>query len=266
MSTVESRPTLFISDLHLDGERPEITAQFLAFLDREARQANALYILGDLFEAWIGDDDPESDKRRVISALRSLTHGGVPVYFIHGNRDFLIGRRFAAETGVTLLADPTLIQVYGKRVLLMHGDTLCIDDPDYQRLRRIVRNPLVQFILRRLSLGQRMKLAARMREGSKAHIASMDQAAPQIMDVNQEEVRRTFEQQRVDFIVHGHTHRPAIHQVQLANRTVTRIVLGDWYEQGSVLRWNRRGFELAGLDREVTPAGRSESETAHPQM
>jgi UDP-2,3-diacylglucosamine hydrolase len=249
MSVVESRPTLFISDLHLDGERPDITSQFLDFLEREARPAHALYILGDLFEAWIGDDDPDPDKRRVIAALRSLTQGGVPVYFIHGNRDFLIGRRFAAETGVTLLPDPTLIQVYGQKVLLMHGDTLCIDDPDYQRLRRIVRNPLVQFIMRRLTLGQRLKLAARMRAGSKAHIESMDKAAPQIMDVNQNEVRRTFEQQRVDVIVHGHTHRPAIHKVQLNNRTVTRIVLGDWYEQGSVLRWNRRGFELDAFSR-----------------
>ena len=136
------------------GERPDITAQFLEFLEREAQQAQALYILGDLFEAWIGDDDPDPDKRRVIEALRSLTGSGVPTYFIHGNRDFLIGRRFAKETGVTLLPDPTLIQMYGQRVLLMHGDTLCIDDPDYQRLRRIVRNPLVQFIMRRMTLRQ----------------------------------------------------------------------------------------------------------------
>jgi UDP-2,3-diacylglucosamine hydrolase len=250
MNPSSSRSTLFISDLHLDGERPDITAQFLEFLEREARHAQALYILGDLFEAWIGDDDPDPDKRRVIAALRSLTRSGVPVYFIHGNRDFLIGRRFAAETGVQLLRDPTSIQLYGKRVLLMHGDTLCIDDPDYQRLRRIVRNPLVQFILRRLTLGQRLKLAARMRAGSKAHIASMDKAAPQIMDVNQDEVRRTFQHQPIDFIVHGHTHRPAIHEVCLADRTVTRIVLGDWYEQGSVLRWNERGFALAGLNRD----------------
>ena len=249
MSSAPSRATLFISDLHLDGERPEITAQFLEFLEREGRQAQALYVLGDLFEAWIGDDDPDPDKRRVITALRSLTHSGVPVYFMHGNRDFLIGRRFAAETGARLLPDPTAIQLYGERVLLMHGDTLCTDDPDYQRLRRIVRNPLVQFILRRMTLRQRLKLATRMREGSKAHIASMDKAAPQIMDVNQDEVRRTFEQQHTDFIVHGHTHRPAIHKIQLGNRTVTRIVLGDWYEQGSVLRWNEQGFELAGLDR-----------------
>ena len=242
-------PTLFISDLHLDGERPDITAQFLDFLEREARQAQALYILGDLFEAWIGDDDPDPDKRRVIEALRSLTQRGVPVYFIHGNRDFLIGRRFAADTGVKLLPDGTLIELYGKRVLLMHGDTLCIDDPDYQRLRRIVRNPIVQFVLRCLSLGQRQKLAARMRAGSKAHIESMDRKQPQIMDVNQGAVVRTFETEHADFIVHGHTHRPAVHEVKVGDHVATRIVLGDWYEQGSVLRWNERGFELAGLRR-----------------
>lgn len=241
--------TLFISDLHLDGERPDITAQFLEFLEREARQAQALYILGDLFEAWIGDDDPDPDKRRVIDALRALTRSGVAVYFIHGNRDFLIGRRFAAETGVKLLPDGTLIELYGKRVLLMHGDTLCLDDPDYQRLRRIVRNPLVQFVLRCLSLGRRQQLAARMRAGSKAHIESMDRTRPQIMDVNQDAVRRTFETERADVIVHGHTHRPAIHDVPVGDRIAQRIVLGDWYEQGSVLRWTDSGFELAGLRR-----------------
>jgi UDP-2,3-diacylglucosamine hydrolase len=241
--------TLFISDLHLDGERPDITAQFLEFIEREATRAQALYILGDLFEAWIGDDDPDPDKRRVVAALRALTSGGVPAYFIHGNRDFLIGKQFCAETGVQSLADPTLVTVNGQRVLLMHGDTLCIDDHAYQRLRRIVRNPLVQFTLRRLSLRQRQKLAERMRAGSKAHIASMDKAAPQIMDVNQEEVQRTFEKYGVEFIVHGHTHRPAIHRVELGERAVTRIVLGDWYEQGSVLRWGQQGFELAGLRR-----------------
>lgn len=261
MNRAASRTTLFISDLHLDGERPDITAQFLEFLEREARQAQALYILGDLFEAWIGDDDPDPDKRRVVAALRALTQSGVPVYFIHGNRDFLIGRKFAAETGVRLLEDGTLIELYGKRVLLMHGDTLCIDDPSYQRLRRIVRNPLVQFIMRRLSLRQRQKLAAKMRAGSKAHIESMDQAAPQIMDVNQQEVCRTFEEEHADIIVHGHTHRPAVHEVQIGSHTVTRIVLGDWYEQGSVLRWDERGFELAGL-RRTTPAAPNENGTA----
>ena len=244
--------TLFISDLHLDGTRPDITAQFLEFLEREGRRAEALYILGDLFEAWIGDDDPDPDKRRVIQGLRAVSDAGVKTFLIHGNRDFLIGTRFCRETGMKLLDDGTVIDVYGRRVLLMHGDLLCIDDHAYQRLRRIVRNPLVQFTLRRLSLRQRQRLAERMREGSKEHIASMDVAAPQIMDVNQDEVRRTFERYGVDCIIHGHTHRPAVHEMQIDGKPAVRIVLGDWYEQGSVLRWNERGFELAEL---ANPSG-----------
>ncbi len=239
--------TLFISDLHLDGARPDITAQFLDVLAREARRAQSLYILGDLFEAWIGDDDPDPDKRRVLQGLRSITSAGVKTFLIHGNRDFLIGKRFCRETGVELLNDGTLIDVYGRRVLLMHGDLLCTDDHAYQRLRRIVRNPIVQFVLRRLSLRQRQSLAERMREGSKEHIKSMDIAAPQIMDVNQDEVRRTFERYAVDCIIHGHTHRPAVHEMEIGGQQTVRIVLGDWYEQGSVLRWDERGFELAKL-------------------
>ncbi len=241
--------TLFISDLHLDGAHPQITDQFLRFLVEEAKHAKALYILGDLFEAWIGDDDPDPDKRRAIRALRDLTSTGVPCYLIHGNRDFLIGKRFCEETGVRLLEDGTVVNLYGRRVLLLHGDSLCTDDAAYQRLRRIVRNPLVQFTMRRLSLRQRQKLAARMRAGSKAHIESMDRAAPEIMDVNAAEVVATFSRYGVDCIVHGHTHRPAIHEVPLDGKTATRIVLGDWYEQGSVLRWDERGYALDALPR-----------------
>lgn len=243
-------PTLFISDLHLDGARPDITDQFLSFLQSEARGAQALYILGDLFEAWIGDDDPDADKQRIIQALRSLTDSGVACYVMHGNRDFLLGKRFCAETGTRMLEDSTAIDLYGRRVLLLHGDTLCIDDPAYQRLRRIVRNPVVQFVLRNLSLRQRQKLAQKMRAGSKAHIDAMDKAAPYIMDVNAQEVVRTLQEYGVDCMIHGHTHRPAIHDVVLPDgRTATRIVLGDWYDQGSVLRWDETGYELAGLFR-----------------
>jgi UDP-2,3-diacylglucosamine hydrolase len=241
--------TLFISDLHLDGAQPEITDQFLRFLDEEAKHAAALYILGDLFEAWIGDDDPDADKQRAIAALRATTQAGVRCYLIHGNRDFLIGKRFSQETGVQLLEDGTVVDLYGRRVLLMHGDSLCIDDHAYQRLRRIVRNPLVQFTMRSLSLKQRQKLAARMRAGSKAHIQSMDRTAPQIMDVNANEVLATLARYDVDCIVHGHTHRPAIHHLQVNGKPATRIVLGDWYEQGSVLKWDERGYELLSLPR-----------------
>jgi UDP-2,3-diacylglucosamine hydrolase len=241
--------TLFISDTHLDGARPDITAQFLEFLAVEARAAQRLYILGDLFETWIGDDDPDPDKTRVRSALQALTSHGIPCFFMHGNRDFLLGRRFEQMTGATLIADGTVIDLYGRRVLLMHGDTLCIDDHAYQRLRRIVHNPLVQWGLRRLSLAQRQRLAAKMREGSKAHIEAADKSAPYIMDVNQQAVIETMRRHQVDCLIHGHTHRPAIHDLTVDDRPATRIVLGDWYEQGSVLRWDERGYELVGMRR-----------------
>jgi len=241
--------TLFISDLHLDGAWPDITSQFLDFLRLEAATAQRLYILGDLFEAWIGDDDPDPDKARVRDALRTLTRSGVPCFVMHGNRDFLIGSRFEKETGVKLIDDGTVIDLYGRRVLLMHGDTLCTDDHAYQRLRRIVRNPVVQWILRHLSLNQRLRLAAKMRAGSKAHIESADRSTPYIMDVNQDAVIAALRHHRVDCVIHGHTHRPAIHDVQVDGKQATRIVLGDWYEQGSVLRWNEKGYELVSMSR-----------------
>ncbi len=240
---------LFISDLHLDGSRPDITSQFLEFLSGEAATAQQLYILGDLFEAWIGDDDPDPDKVRVRAALRALTHSGVACFLMHGNRDFLIGKRFESDTGVRLIDDGTIVTLYGRRVLLMHGDTLCTDDHAYQRLRRIVRNPFVQWLLRRLSLAQRQRLAVKMRAGSKAHIESADKASPDIMDVNMQAVVEAMQRFHVECLIHGHTHRPAIHDLQVNGRPATRIVLGDWYEQGSVLRWNERGYELVGMRR-----------------
>jgi UDP-2,3-diacylglucosamine hydrolase len=241
--------TLFISDLHLDGSRPDITEQFLQFLRDEASLAERVYILGDLFEAWIGDDDPDQDKRRVVAALRALTAGGVRCFVMHGNRDFLLGARFCKDTGTELIDDGTVVTVYGRKVLLMHGDTLCTDDHSYQRLRRIVRNPLVQFVLRSLSLSRRQRLAVRMRAGSKAHIEAADKSMPYVMDVNNEAVANAFRQTGVDCLIHGHTHRPAIHELDVDGKRCTRIVLGDWYEQGSVLRWSAGGYELAGLRR-----------------
>jgi len=238
--------TLFVSDLHLDPARPEIARQFHGFLGGEARTAQALYILGDLFEAWLGDDDPDPAARATVAALRALVDAGVPVFVMHGNRDFLIGERFCRETGATLLPDGTVVTLEGEPVLLMHGDALCTDDVSYQRLRRIVRNPLVRWIFRRMSLGQRRALAARLRAGSRTHVGM---TAPEIMDVNTAAVDRAMREAGVRTLIHGHTHRPAVHEIDLDGTPARRIVLGDWYEQGSVLEWSRDGAELRSLPR-----------------
>ncbi|HZF25442.1 MAG TPA: UDP-2,3-diacylglucosamine diphosphatase [Steroidobacteraceae bacterium] len=238
--------TLFVSDLHLDAQHPEITRQFLQFLSGEARQAEALYILGDLFEVWIGDDDPDPEKRRVISGLRALTAAGVPCYVMHGNRDFLLGERFCTDSGCRLLEDPTIIHMHGRRVLTMHGDALCTDDHAYQKLRAMVRDPGWQRMFLALSHEQRRMLADQARAGSKAHIA---QAMSAIMDVNQQAVTAAMRGAEVNLLLHGHTHRPNVHRFDLDGRPVARIVLGDWHDQGSVLRWDENGFELQSLSR-----------------
>lgn len=238
--------TLFVSDLHLDASRPEIGRQFAAFLAGEARSAAALYILGDLFEAWLGDDDPEPAARATVAALRELTDAGVPVFVMHGNRDFLIGQRFCRETGATLLADGTVVELYGERALLMHGDALCTDDLSYQRLRRIVRNPVVRGIFRLMTLHQRRSLARRLRAGSRERVGA---TAPEIMDVNAAAVTQAFRAAGVRTLIHGHTHRPAVHRLEIDGAPAQRIVLGDWYEQGSVLEVTAAGFELRALTR-----------------
>ncbi len=238
--------TLFISDLHLDPAAPEIGLQFRVFLAGEARNADALYILGDLVEAWLGDDDPSPAAREIVRELRGLTDAGVPCFVMHGNRDFLIGERFCRETGVTLLEDGTVVDVYGDRAMLMHGDALCTDDVSYQRLRRIVRNPLVRWIFRHLGLAQRQRLAGRLRAGSRQHVGA---TAPEIMDVNGAAVTDVFRASGVRTLIHGHTHRPAIHELDVDGITVRRIVLGDWYTQGSVLEWSPQGFELRSIPR-----------------
>ncbi len=238
--------TLFVSDLHLDPAEPAIAQQFREFLDGEARGADALYILGDLFEVWLGDDDPAPASREAVQALRRLTDAGVPCFVMHGNRDFLIGQRFCRETGARLLEDGTVIDLYGERVLLMHGDVLCTDDVSYQRLRRIVRNPVVQWVFRRLSLRQRQALAQKMRAGSRMHVES---TASEIMDVNAEAVAGAFRCSGVRTLIHGHTHRPAVHELAVDGAPVRRIVLGDWHVQGSVLECSPGRVELRSLPR-----------------
>jgi UDP-2,3-diacylglucosamine hydrolase len=238
--------TLFVSDLHLDAANPAVARQFHAFLAGEARNSDALYVLGDLFEAWLGDDDPGPTARSTVAALRSLVDGGVPCFVMHGNRDFLIGARFCRETGATLLDDGTVVDLYGERVLLMHGDALCTDDVSYQRLRRIVRNPLVSRVLRHLTLGQRRALARRLRAGSREHVGM---TAPEIMDVNPGAVAQAFRDAGVRTLIHGHTHRPAVHELEIDGAPARRIVLGDWYARGNVLEWSRGAIELRTLPR-----------------
>lgn len=236
--------TLFISDLHLYHQRPAVTEAFRTFLRNEATNAEALYLLGDLFEVWIGDDDPDPHNRSIVAALRRLTDTGTPCYFICGNRDFLVGKRFADESGVRLLSDGTTIELYGNRILLMHGDTLCTDDVGYQRFRRIARNPVSQALFLALPPALRRRLARQARNQS---MSNRIQSPEEIVDVNQSAVERTMREHDVRLLLHGHTHRPGVHRFDLGGTTVERIVLGDWYTQGSVLRWNADGPELTAF-------------------
>lgn len=238
--------TLLISDLHLEAARGEIGEQFLAFLQGEARNADALYILGDLFEAWLGDDDPNPYYATMKTAIRQLTESGVPVYFMHGNRDFMIGDDFAAETGVTLLEDPTIVNLHGHDVLLSHGDVLCTDDVAYQQVRAMTRNPEWQAMMRAKSIEERIAFAVDARKQSLARGESISE---DIMDVNPGAVKAMMREYGVDTLLHGHTHRPAVHDVQLEDGLATRIVLGDWYEQGSVVRWDADGPRLEVMPR-----------------
>ena len=238
--------TLFISDLHLEAERPDIGKQFLDFLARDASEADELYILGDLFEAWVGDDDPNTHYFAIKRALRKLTDGGIPVYFMHGNRDFMIGQGFANETGVKILADPYKVTMYGRKTLLSHGDYLCTDDVQYQRVRKMVRDPEWQKTMRAKPLKERLRIAQEARRQS---LEQTINKSLQIMDVNQDEVKKAILEHGVDVLLHGHTHRPAVHDVDLGSRKAKRIVLGDWYSQGSVVRWDTRGPKLEALPR-----------------
>jgi UDP-2,3-diacylglucosamine hydrolase len=228
--------TLFISDLHLDESRPEIVDLFERFLGGQARGAKALYILGDLFESWIGDDDDSALAQRVARALHALSESGVPVYFMRGNRDFALGETFARKAGMTILDDPTIIDLYGEPALLMHGDTLCIDDVDYQKFRRIMHNRWFQRVALALPLSLRRRIAGRLRGQSQKHVARKAEA---IMDVNQSAVESAMRTHGVRLLIHGHTHRPATHNFDVDGRNAERIVLGDWYDQSSILTWPR---------------------------
>ena len=218
----------------------------MSFLATEARRAEVLYILGDLFESWIGDDAADDAQRAAIAGLFALTSHGVPCFVMHGNRDFLLADQFCRLSGAALLPDPLIVTLYGEPVLVMHGDALCTDDHAYQRLRATVREAAWQRQFLALSMASRRALAGAARAGSQAHTTTVEYA---ITDVNPDSVAAALRSAGTATLLHGHTHRPAIHSLQVDGRPCTRIVLGDWYDQGSVLRWDRNGPELSSLSR-----------------
>ena len=236
--------TLFIADLHLDPARPDAIALCHEFLTTRARHSAGLYILGDLFEYWIGDDQPVDGLTPVLDALAALGAAGVPVYCQHGNRDFLLGADFAARTGLTLLPEAVVVDLYGRPTLLLHGDTLCTDDHAYQALRRQLRDPAWQREFLALPLAERIRQARALRERSMSATREKDEA---IMDVNPQAVAEAMRAHGVRHLIHGHTHRPAIHHFTLDDAPAERIVLGDWYRQGSVLSVDAAGARLETL-------------------
>jgi UDP-2,3-diacylglucosamine hydrolase len=236
--------TLFISDLHLDPERPAVTALFLEFLATRARQADAVYVLGDLFEAWIGDDDETPLNLEVMHGIRACVDAGTPVFVMHGNRDFLLGERFARQSRCTLLQDPACIDLYGIPTLLMHGDLLCTDDTEYLAFRDMVRNSDWQKELLAKPLAVRREIAAEMRRNSREKTAGKPES---IMDVNPTEVLDAMTRHAVVQLIHGHTHRPGVHSLHVAGQPASRYVLGDWYDQGSMLECSRDGCRLQEL-------------------
>lgn len=259
MKSLSDGPVYLISDLHLEAGRPETTALLLDFLSGPARRARSLYILGDLFEAWIGDDGADAMAREVAAGLRRLSTRGTAVHFIHGNRDFLMGERYCAQAGMQMLQEPILLKTVQPATALMHGDSLCTDDIDYQRFRSKTRSPAWQAKVLSRPLWWRRLLARLARAISRNRNRGK---APEIMDVNEESVHDCFRQLQATRLIHGHTHRPAVHRIEVDGRDCERIVLGDWHgERGSVLQIQGRQARLMLLRRkddgqpELVPSG-----------
>lgn len=237
--------SLFIADLHLTEERPPATGRFFHFLEHVARGADALYILGDLFEYWVGDDDLNNAiGQDTAHKLQALANSGTAVYFMHGNRDFLVAQRYAAQCGMTLVADPMIVDLYGTPTLLTHGDALCTDDTQYQQFRKLVRNPIIQRMLLWLPLRMRHALAGSARAGSEQAKAGK---SCDIMDVNQNTVTQIFAERGVRRMIHGHTHRPAKHELTVSGKKLERWVLPDWYDEGGYLVCTEEGCSLGSL-------------------
>jgi len=243
--------TYFISDLHLSSKRPHLSELFLSFLEKDAKKADALYILGDLFEVWLGDDNRDPHHIRIIEALAEFSKSGIPLYFMHGNRDFLIGEQFSLESQCTLLADPTIIELYGTRVLLTHGDLLCTLDYQYQRFRKFVRHPFIKKLFLHLPLSWRQKIANFLRRESAARETNIapNHYLQRKWDVTTEAVYDMLRKHKAFTLIHGHTHKPGIHNFILDNQPARRMVLGDWHETGSVLVYSSENQELQPISK-----------------
>jgi UDP-2,3-diacylglucosamine hydrolase len=237
--------TLFIADIHLGSEHPEISRRFVEFLQREAAHTEALYILGDLFEVWIGDDGVQAEHLPAMEALCQLSDDGLPVFVMHGNRDFLLGRDFEQQTGCQLIQEPIVIDLYDTPTLLLHGDTLCTDDVEYQQFRSQVRDPAWQQLFLAADVEQRLETARHYRSESRNRSREKSEA---IMDVNQAAVIEAMRTHGVTRMIHGHTHRPAVHQLEIDGQPAERIVLGDWYSQNSSLHCDFKGCRLSNLE------------------
>ena len=235
---------LLISDLHLEQQRPDITRAFVHFLQTRARQADALYILGDFFEVWIGDDAMDAFQFEIAQALRELADSGTRLYLMHGNRDFMLGQGFCQLAGCTLLSDPCCVNFNGEPVLLMHGDSLCTSDAAYMRMRKLLRNPISLWLLRHLPLAKRQQLARKLRKESQLQTR---QKAASITDVTQSEVVRLMAKYNVRTLIHGHTHRPASHSLEVNGQSAQRIVLGDWDQQGWALQVDENGYQQSAF-------------------
>jgi UDP-2,3-diacylglucosamine hydrolase len=259
--------TLFISDLHLDSSRPSVTENFIRFLKTEALQASAVYILGDFFEVWAGDDDPNPHHKRVMEAMSQFTQSKIPLYFMRGNRDFLIDQDFAKNTGCILIPDPTVIELYGRRILLMHGDSLCSDDRSHQRFRKFSQNPIIRkLFLMLVPFRLRLKIASGIRKksmlaGAKREMQSLlENTKPQDKaleykpynpypkrnpyDVNPKTVAKALKQHKTTWLIHGHTHKASMHEFIVEGIEAKRIVLGEWGITGSALVVTQNSMEL----------------------
>ncbi|MHB1221419.1 MAG: UDP-2,3-diacylglucosamine diphosphatase [Gammaproteobacteria bacterium] len=236
--TSQTHKTYFLSDIHLEENQPTITQNFLNFLANCHTSVDGIYILGDLFESWIGDDDDTPFHQQIIQALRQTALKGIPIYFLHGNRDFLIGKKFARLTNCQLLAEEEKINLYGTPVLLMHGDTLCQEDLAYLKMRKWFHHPVIQFLFKLAPLSWRRKFADNMRNKSRQYTQTMPANK---MDVTPAAVQAVMQKHGVNYLIHGHTHKPNFHSLEINGQPATRIVLAAWHDGGEVVAWPSAG-------------------------